>query len=123
MQKHPLRHPMLAEAKIQLMEAGVVGTPGHRASAKTKSVARREGVKRNDMEDSVETKPIPIQWPSEQQIHQVSRWLLTIKSLGVKCETQGDYFNSGDLAYQLQEIMRSTLDLLHKCQRVSKRDR
>jgi hypothetical protein len=40
----------------------------------------------------------------------VSRW-------GMHQEEAGDYFNSGDLAYQLHEIIRSTNELLKKSQR------
>jgi hypothetical protein len=34
-------------------------------------------------------------------------------------EGTGDYFNSGDLAYQLQEIIRATDALLKKSQRIN----
>jgi hypothetical protein len=34
-------------------------------------------------------------------------------------EGAGDYFNSGDLAYQLQEIIRAAAALLKKSQRIN----
>lgn len=34
-------------------------------------------------------------------------------------ENAGDYFTSGDLAYQLQEILRATATLLKKSQRIN----
>jgi hypothetical protein len=119
-----LPRPTIApEVKLPLANVRtMVGASAHGVSAKAKLASRREPEKKFELEDAIEAKPIPIQWPSEQQILKVSKWLHSIKSLGMKCEGQGDYFNSGDLAYQLQEIIRSTVDLLHKCQRVNKRN-
>ena len=122
-EKNGTRHTMAPVVKLQVANVRtMVGASAHGVNAKAKLAPRREPAKKLELEDAIETKPIPIQWPSEQQILQVSKWLHAIKSLGIKCEGQGDYFNSGDLAYQLQEIIRSTLDLLHKCQRVNKRN-
>ena len=59
-----------------------------------------------------------IQWPSEKQLQDVSKRLLRINQLGIRWEAKGDYFNSGDLAYQIQEIIRSTDDLFRKAQRI-----
>jgi hypothetical protein len=122
-EKNLTRHTIAPAAKLPLANVRtVVGASTHDLRAKGKLASRREPAKKLEIEDAIETKPIPIQWPSEQQILKVSKWLHSIKSLGMKCEGQGDYFNSGDLAYQLQEIIRSTVDLLHKCQRVNKRN-
>ena len=65
-----------------------------------------------------ESRP-PIQWPSEQQLSEVSQKLLRIKKLGMKFEGGGDHFNSGDLAYQLHEVMRLTQELMQKALRVN----
>ncbi len=62
-----------------------------------------------------------IQWPSEQQICEVCDRLLQIKKIGVHNERHGDYFNSGDLAYQVQEIIKATDELFRKSQRVKHR--
>jgi len=62
-----------------------------------------------------------IQWPSEQQILEVSKRLARINRLGIRWEASGDYFNSGDLAYQIQEIIRATDDLFKKSQRLNTR--
>ncbi len=59
-----------------------------------------------------------IQWPSDHQILEVSRRLARISRQGARWEASGDYFNSGDLAYQLQEIIRATTDLFRKIQRL-----
>ena len=59
-----------------------------------------------------------IQWPSEKQLQEVSKRLLRINQLGMRWEAKGDYFNSGDLAYQIQEIIRATDDLFRKTQRI-----
>jgi len=62
-----------------------------------------------------------IQWPSEQQILEVSKRLARINRMGIRWEASGDYFNSGDLAYQIQEIIRATDDLFKKSQRLNGR--
>jgi hypothetical protein len=59
-----------------------------------------------------------IQWPTEQQIREVSSRLARISQQGIRWEARGDYFNSGDLAYQLQEILRATAELFKKSQRL-----
>ena len=61
-----------------------------------------------------------IQWPTEQQLEEVSRRLARISEKGIRWEARGDYFNSGDLAYQLQEIIRATAELFKKCQRIKR---
>ncbi len=58
-----------------------------------------------------------IQWPTQRQIHEVSTRLAKISRMGIRWEASGDYFNSGDLAYQLQEILRATSDLFKKIKR------
>jgi hypothetical protein len=37
--------------------------------------------------------------------------------VGIRSEGNGDYFKSGDLAYQIQEIIGTTAELLKRCQR------
>ncbi len=59
-----------------------------------------------------------IQWPPDQKILEVSKRLAQIKKMGIRSETHGDYFNSGDLAYQIQEIIRLTGELFQKSQRI-----
>ncbi len=61
-----------------------------------------------------------IQWPTEQQLQEVSKRLARISEKGIRWEAHGDYFNSGDLAYQLQEIIRATAELFKKCQRIKR---
>jgi len=58
-----------------------------------------------------------IQWPTQQQIQGVSARLARIVEVGIRLEANGDYFKSGDLAYQIQEIIRTTAELLKRCQR------
>jgi len=59
-----------------------------------------------------------IQWPSEAEIEQVSKKLARINRAGIRWEAHGDYFNSGDLAYQIQEIIRATGELFKRSQRL-----
>lgn len=58
-----------------------------------------------------------IQWPTEQQIQSVSEHLARMVVLGIRFEANGEYFKSGDLAYQIQQIITTTAELLQKCQR------
>ena len=58
-----------------------------------------------------------IQWPTEQEIQEVSKRLARIVQAGIWSEANGDYFTSGDLAYQIQEIIRGTARLLKQSQR------
>ncbi|MGO8677100.1 MAG: hypothetical protein ACLQVX_14665 [Limisphaerales bacterium] len=65
----------------------------------------------------VRSKRSLIQWTTERQIREVSRQLAKINQVAIRSETDGDYFKSGDLAYQVQEIIRSTAQLFKKSQR------
>ena len=58
-----------------------------------------------------------IKWPTEQELQQVSTTLTKVNRTGMRQEAAGDYFTSGDLAYQLQEILRATEALLKKSRR------
>ncbi len=58
-----------------------------------------------------------IQWPTAQELKRVSTTLAKVSRSGMRHEGAGDYFTSGDLAYQLQEIIRATAALLKKSQR------
>ena len=58
-----------------------------------------------------------IQWPTGPEINDVSKRLARVKQEAIRCEAGGDYFKSGDLAYQIQEIIRSTADLFNKSRR------
>jgi hypothetical protein len=59
-----------------------------------------------------------IKWPSEHQMQEVSKRLIAISRMGAQSEERGDYFNSGDLAYQIHEIINSTGELYKKSQRL-----
>ncbi len=58
-----------------------------------------------------------IGWPTEEEIHAISPQLSQISQDGTSSEPRGDYFRSGDIAYQLQEILCMTRELLKKSQR------
>jgi hypothetical protein len=66
---------------------------------------------------AVRTEKTSIQWPTEQQILVVSARLARMVKAGIRFEANGDYFKSGDLAYQIQEIIRTTAELLKRCER------
>ncbi|MGA2865109.1 MAG: hypothetical protein ABSF95_11570 [Verrucomicrobiota bacterium] len=59
-----------------------------------------------------------IQWPTEKQIMEVSKRLAKISQIGIRSEASGDYFKSGDLAYQMQEIIRATAELFQRGRRL-----
>jgi hypothetical protein len=65
----------------------------------------------------VRSKENLIQWPSEREIEEVSRRLARIVQIGIRSEANGDYFKSGDLAYRIQEIIRSTAELFKNSNR------
>src|SRR6266404_2799291 len=62
-----------------------------------------------------------IQWPTEKQISDVSKKLARISRMGIRAEANGDYFNSGDLAYQMQEIIRATAGLFERGRRLQRK--
>jgi hypothetical protein len=66
----------------------------------------------------VRSKQSFIQWPTQQEIQKVSERLARIQRVGICSEANGDYFRSGDLAYQIQEIIRATADLTKKSARI-----
>jgi hypothetical protein len=55
-----------------------------------------------------------IQWPTGEELEKVSAQLRRISQIGISSEVNGDYFTSGDLAYQLHEIVRTTRELLKR---------
>jgi hypothetical protein len=61
-----------------------------------------------------------IQWPTQEEIAGVSRQLARIAQRGARSEASGDFFVSGDLAYQMHEIIRVTAELHHRSQRLVK---
>ena len=61
-----------------------------------------------------------IQWPTERQVEEVSASLARMVKVGMRWEAKGDYFASGDLAYQIQEIIRATEELLKKSARLKR---
>jgi len=61
-----------------------------------------------------------IRWPSERQLQEVSARLARMVRVGIRWEAKGDYFASGDLAYQIQEIIRATEELFKKSQRLKR---
>jgi len=68
----------------------------------------------------VGSEPSLIEWPTERQIQEVSTRLARISRMGIRSEAQGDYFKSGDLAYQLHEIIQATDELFKKIQRIKR---
>jgi len=58
-----------------------------------------------------------IEWPTAREIQRVSEHLARIQQVGIRAEADGDYFMSGDVAYQIQEIIRATRELVKRTQR------
>jgi hypothetical protein len=58
-----------------------------------------------------------IEWPTKRQLRAVSARLVRISRMGIRSELKGDYFYSGDLAYQIHEIIHATAHLFEKSQR------
>ena len=59
-----------------------------------------------------------IQWMTDHQIQEVSTKLARIKQVAIRAEAAGDYFKSGEMAYQIQEIIQATAVLFTKSRRV-----
>jgi hypothetical protein len=59
-----------------------------------------------------------IQWTTEQQIQEVSKKLAKVNQVAIRSEANGDYFKSGDLAYQIRQIIQATAELFNKSRRV-----
>ena len=78
---------------------------------------RLPGGDRYDAGLSPRTDQSRIKWPTAQELQQVSTTLAKVSRTGMRQEDAGDYFTSGDLAYQLQEILRATEALLKKSRR------
>ena len=57
------------------------------------------------------------QWPTEKQILDVSKKLTKIGRMGIRAEAHGDYFHSGEMAYQMHEIILATARLFATGQR------
>src|SRR6266853_5955442 len=95
----------------------------HTMTKRMVSTARQRPKVRFDSSNMPQFQDAPrtnlIQWPSEHQILEVSKRLARISRIGIRWEANGDYFNSGDLAYQIQEIIRATDDLFKKSQRIN----
>jgi hypothetical protein len=53
-------------------------------------------------------------------VEEVSASLARMVKVGMRWEAKGDYFASGDLAYQIQEIIRATEELLKKSGRLKR---
>ena len=62
-------------------------------------------------------RPSRIQWMTKRQIQEVSIQLASIRHSAMRSEAKGDYFKSGDLAYEIQEIIRATATLFIKSRR------
>ena len=90
----------------------------HELATKPVAPVRQTTYKERDVEFAEDEGKTPIQWPPNQKIEEVSKRLLKIKQMGIRSEASGDYFNSGDLAYQMQEIIRATGELFQKIQRI-----
>ena len=78
---------------------------------------RRQLVDRNGSPVPARSKRSLIDWPTEREIHEVSSRLAALRQIGARSEAEGDYFYSGDLAYQMHEIIRATADLFRRSQR------
>ncbi len=55
-----------------------------------------------------------IEWPTDAEIQKVADRLARIKQMGIRSEAEGDYFKSGNHAYQLREIIGAVAELSRK---------
>lgn len=82
----------------------------------TKTTSAVNGQKLNSLSDSTGARSnrALIQWPSAEELEEIGAQLRHISEIGIASEANGDYFTSGDLAYQLHEIVRTTRELLKR---------
>ena len=64
------------------------------------------------------SEPPPNRWPTQRELLEVSKRLARISRLGMQREIAGDYFKSGEWAYQLAEIIRTTDALFKETKRL-----
>ena len=80
--------------------------------------ARRRRKPRSDNPFPEATNQGLTQWPTEKQILDVSKKLAKISRMAIRAEAHGDYFHSGELAYQMHEIILATAQLFERGQRL-----
>ena len=64
--------------------------------------------------DGREEQTRPDSVAERRRIEEIGVQLRRISEIGIASEANGDYFTSGDLAYQLHEIVRTTRELLKR---------
>ena len=63
-----------------------------------------------------------IQWITNKELALASQDLRRLKRIGRQLEQQGDYFGSGNLAYQLRQIVADIQSLVRGTSRVQRRN-
>ena len=58
------------------------------------------------------------EWPSERPVAEVSTGLAQKVKVGLRWAASGDYFATGDRAYQIEGIIRAAEELLKKSWRL-----
>lgn len=115
---HKLRGKQGAQVAVpHLKNRGITPLMGGKLGPVTKGSIKIAKPPLPPIEDREDPHPL-LQWPADAVLRETTRNLLAIKNAGMEYEHTGDYFNSGDLAYQLQEILRSIQDLCRKTQRL-----
>ena len=109
--------PAASVAAAHLKNRGITPLLGKKLIPVVKSHVKIAKPQPPQIEDREEPKPL-LQWPADALLRETTRNLMAIKNAGVEYESIGDYFNSGDLAYQLQEILRNIQELSRKTQRI-----
>lgn len=77
---------------------------------------RRTG--KSDGYDLKKPKPVgrdghpSIQWASDVEIRSICTQLLEARQVGIDLEAKGDSFRSGDLAFQIQEIIMAAREVV-----------
>lgn len=60
-----------------------------------------------------------IKWPTDREIRSVSKALVELRTVGIDSESKGEYLKSGNLAYELQQIIQETAKLCRRNARVA----
>jgi len=96
----------------------VCRTPGF--PNRSSRIPRRRSVdtRSTDEEPATDVALSNIQWIADKELALVSQDLRRLKRIGRQRERQGDYFGSGNLAYQLRQIVADIQVLVRGTSRV-----
>ena len=83
---------------------------------------RSGDIRATDEESAAGVMVSNIQWITDKELDRVSQDLRRLKRIGRRLEQHGDYFGSGNLAYQLRQVVAEIRALVRGTSRVQHRN-